>query len=172
MAPLTRMAFSKALRVRMRSMRRSSCTMSTILLPARCAVVYLRESTAGMAAAPGRVRPNASLMEVMVDAVPITMQCPALRDIHDSASMKSCNVISPERTYTQQQHITKVSERVRGVSVRAFSLNPHTWVPEPICWSLHLPFSIGPPGTTMVGRLTLSAPITNAGVVLSHPVEK
>ena len=33
----------------------------------------------------------------------------------------------------------------------------------------HLPFSIGPPVTMMVGRSTLAAPMSCAGVVLSQP---
>ena len=50
------------------------------------------------------------------------------------------------------------------------SSNFHTCVPDPIVCPLYLPFSIGPPGTTIVGRPTLEAPITVDGVVLSQPV--
>src|SRR5690606_41303912 len=42
---------------------------------------------------------------------------------------------------------------------------------EPIVSPLNLPFSIGPPGTTMVGKSTLQAPITVDGVVLSQPAK-
>ncbi len=42
-------------------------------------------------------------------------------------------------------------------------------VPEPTSSSPHWPFSIGPPGITMVGRSTLAAPMSCAGVVLSQP---
>src|SRR6186713_1243573 len=47
-----------------------------------------------------------------------------------------------------------------------------TSVPEPISFPWNFPFNIGPPGTTIVGRLTLAAPITVEGVVLSQPVSK
>src|SRR5678815_6064924 len=50
------------------------------------------------------------------------------------------------------------------------SSNFHTCVPLPIVCPLYLPFSIGPPGTTIVGSPTLAAPITVDGVVLSQPV--
>src|SRR3989337_3195911 len=39
----------------------------------------------------------------------------------------------------------------------------------PILKPLCLPVNIGPPDTTRVGILTLQAPITSEGVVLSHP---
>ena len=42
-------------------------------------------------------------------------------------------------------------------------------VPDPTSSSRHSPFSIGPPGMQMVGRSTLAAPISCAGVVLSQP---
>src|SRR5687768_9391578 len=42
--------------------------------------------------------------------------------------------------------------------------------PEPIHSPLNLPLSIGPPGTTIVGKSTLAAPIIVDGVVLSQPV--
>src|SRR5688572_22599292 len=44
--------------------------------------------------------------------------------------------------------------------------------PEPTHSPLNLPFNMGPPGTTIVGRSTLQAPITVDGVVLSQPVSK
>ena len=45
-----------------------------------------------------------------------------------------------------------------------------TPVPEPSSWPRHLPLSIGPPETPIVGRSTLEAPITSDGVVLSQPI--
>src|SRR6187399_1122924 len=42
--------------------------------------------------------------------------------------------------------------------------------PEPTHSPRNLPFNIGPPGTTSVGKSTLQAPITVDGVVLSQPV--
>ncbi len=68
--------------------------------------------------------------------------------MHASASMNSCTSISPARTMAS---------------------NFHTWVPEPICSPRKRPLSIGPPETAMVGRSQLAAPISSAGVVLSHP---
>src|SRR6188768_114677 len=50
------------------------------------------------------------------------------------------------------------------------SSNFQTCVPLPIVSPLYLPFNMGPPGTTMVGKPTLAAPITVDGVVLSQPV--
>ena len=43
-------------------------------------------------------------------------------------------------------------------------------VPAPMSLPLCLPFSIGPPVTTIAGTLQLAAPINRAGVVLSQPV--
>jgi hypothetical protein len=42
-------------------------------------------------------------------------------------------------------------------------------VPEPISVPRYLPDSIGPPDTRIVGRSTLAAPMSVAGVVLSQP---
>ncbi len=42
-------------------------------------------------------------------------------------------------------------------------------VPEPTSSSRQRPLSIGPPGMQIVGRSTLAAPISCAGVVLSQP---
>src|SRR5690606_37177630 len=42
----------------------------------------------------------------------------------------------------------------------------------PIFFPLYFPVNIGPPDTTSVGKLTLAAPITKDGVVLSHPHNK
>src|SRR6187551_2178989 len=50
------------------------------------------------------------------------------------------------------------------------SSNFQTCVPDPMVCPLYLPLSIGPPGTTIVGKPTLAAPITVDGVVLSQPV--
>lgn len=76
-AALTMMAFSKDLLVRMSEGFRSSWTISTIRLPDNCAITLRRESAAGMAALCGNDSPN-SIMQAMVEAVPITAQCPRL----------------------------------------------------------------------------------------------
>src|SRR5690242_12274086 len=90
-------------------------------------------------------------MLAIVDAVPMVMQWPAERAMHDSASMKLMSVIFPARTS---------------------SLIDHRWVPDPISSPRNFPFSIGPPDTTIEGRSQLAAPIIRAGVVLSHPQSK
>ena len=107
-----------------------------------------RASTAGIAALPGSAMPSASTTQAIVDAVPIVMQCPADRDMHASASMNSAIDILPARTSAS---------------------NFQTSVPEPMSRPRNLPFSIGPPETTAVGRSQLAAPISNDGVVLSQP---
>ena len=117
--------------------------------PAKCASTLRRESGAGIAAPPGRVMPRASTIQAIVDAVPMVMQCPSERVMPSSASPNSSRVILP---------------------ARRSSLNFHTSVPEPISRPRYLPLSMGPPGTTRVGKSTLAAPIKHAGVVLSHPV--
>ena len=86
-------------------------------------------------------------MHAIVDAVPITAQCPRLRDMHASATRNSSSLISPERTALSNLHTSLV----------------------PISRPLYLPVSIGPPEITSEGMFTLHAPITNDGVVLSQP---
>ena len=58
---------------------RSSQTMSTMRRPESLAIRAWRESAAGIDAAPGSVKPSASVAEVIVDAVPIVMQWPGER---------------------------------------------------------------------------------------------
>ena len=66
-----------------------------------------------------------------------------------SASRNSCSVIVPARTCSRMLH---------------------TPVPEPSSWPRHLPLSIGPPETPIVGRSTLAAPISSdgRGLVAAH----
>ena len=149
MAAFTLMAFSIAWRVRILDMTRSSCTMSTMRRPAIRASTLRRPSTAGKAALPGKPMPSDSTMLAMVLAVPMVMQWPWLRCMQPSASLKSCMVRVPART---------------------ISLICHTPVPEPSSCPRHLPLSMGPPLTPMVGRSTLAAPIISEGVVLSQPI--
>ncbi len=88
-------------------------------------------------------------MEAIVEAVPMVMQCPWLRCMQLSASKKSCSLSVPARTC---------------------SLMLHTPVPEPSSCPRHLPLSMGPPDTPMVGSPALDAPINSEGVVLSQPM--
>ena len=84
----------------------------------------------------------------MVEAVPITMQWPGERDMHDSASLHSSSVSRPARR-------------------SAHSRQPS--VPEPSSSWRQLPRSIGPPVTMTAGTSAEAAPISMAGVVLSQP---
>ena len=147
MAALVMIEFSKASRVSTSESRRFSFTISTMRMPDICANTFLRESAAGIAAFPGRERPRDSTIQAIVEAVPITAQCPRLRHIHSSATVNSSCDISPERTASLNLQISLV----------------------PMSRPWYLPVSIGPPETTSVGMFTLQAPITNDGVVLSHP---
>src|SRR5258708_6661669 len=130
-APFTRIAFSNASRVRTLESRKSSRTISTMRRPAIWARTPRLESTAGIAALRGRATPSASTIDAIVEAVPIVIQWPALRDMQASASENSHIVICPARTASE---------------------NCQTLVPDPIVCPLKRPFNIGPPDTTMLGR--------------------
>src|SRR5258706_7038137 len=92
--------------------------------------------------------PSASTIEAIVEAVPIVMQWPCERCMHDSASWNSSSEILPAR--------------------RSSDID-QTLVPEPMSVPRYLPESIGPPETRIVGRSTLAAPISVAGGGLSQP---
>ena len=83
------------------------------------------ESAAGIEAAPGSVNPSVSTAEVMVEAVPITMQWPYERAIPSSTSRQSSSVMRPARS-----------------SAQYFQRS----VPEPSGSPCKLPRSIGPAG--------------------------
>ena len=108
--------------------RKSSLISSTIRSPLRWANSIRRESAAGTLAQPVSVIPSASARLVIVEAVPITMQCPAERDMHASISQNSSPDIRPARRSSSKRQ---------------------TSVPEPIGSFLYIPRSIGPPGTTI-----------------------
>jgi len=97
-------ASSNASRVRIWSGVRSSQTIATILRPLAAAIRWWAESTAGIEAMPGRVMPRASAAEVIVDAVPIVMQCPGDLAIPDSRSASSHSPIWPARRSSQAFH--------------------------------------------------------------------
>ena len=86
MAALTMMAFSRAARVRISEGLRFARAMATMRLPLTWQSRRLRESGAGMAAPPGSVKPSASTTQAMLDAVPMVMQWPSLRDMQVSDS--------------------------------------------------------------------------------------
>ncbi len=147
-AAFSRTALAKAARVRMRDIVSFSCTIATARLPASKASACRRASTAGMAPLPGSAMPSASHRLAMVEAVPMVMQEPALRDIAASAAMNSAMDMVPAATAC---------------------LKRITSVPEPSALPFQRPESMGPPETMMAGRSTLAAPIRQAGVVLSQP---
>ncbi len=141
-------ALSMARASTMSRILRSSHTMSTMRLPVSVAICAWRESGAGMEAAPGSVSPRASAALVIVEAVPIVMQWPGDRAMPLSTSCQSSSVMLPARS-----------------SAQYFQLS----LPLPRTPPRKSPRSIGPAGTKIDGRFMESAPMTSAGVVLSHP---
>src|SRR6476619_4616646 len=137
-----------AVRVRMSDSLTSSQTISTIRRPVCAAITECREYAAGIEDAPGRVPPSASTALVMVDAVPMVMQCPADRAIPPSTPFHSCWVINPARRSAQYFQVSD---------------------PEPSTFPAKFPRSIGPAGINNAGRSIDSAPISKPGTVLSHP---
>ena len=122
--------------------------MSTTRRPVSAAMRPWRESAAGIDAAPGKVKPSASAADVIVDAVPMVMQCPGERAMPSSISSHCSSVMFPARFSAQYFHTSE---------------------PLPNGLSRQLPRSIGPAGMKMAGRFMLMAPISIAGVVLSQP---
>ncbi len=122
--------------------------MSTMRLPVSVAIWAWRESGAGIDAAPGRVRPIASLALVMVEAVPMVMQWPGERAMPSSTPCQSCSVMLPARSSAQYFQVS---------------------LPLPRNWPLKSPRSIGPAGRKIEGRFIDRAPMISAGVVLSQP---
>ena len=149
MAAFTMMAFSNALRVSISESLRFSFTISTIRKPDICANTFLLESAAGMEAFSGSESPIDSTIQAIVEAVPITAQWPRLLHMEASACPSSSCVILPVLTSSLKCQISLV----------------------PISFPLNFPVSIGPPDTTMVGILTLQAPIPVKGVVLSQTIK-
>jgi hypothetical protein len=101
MAMSARIALSKALAVRICEGLSPSRAISMMRRPLISARAMRRESGAGMAALPDSVMPSASAIEAMVEAVPMTMQCPAERDMHDSISHHSSSDRRPARRSAQ-----------------------------------------------------------------------
>ena len=59
------------------------------------------ESAAGIEDAPGSASPSASVIAIIVAAVPITMQVPNEREMPPSISFQSSSVILPARFSSQ-----------------------------------------------------------------------
>ena len=92
--------------------------------------------------------PSASTAAVIVEAVPIVMQCPFERAMPSSISRHAHSSSTPA---WRSAHDFQTSE------------------PLPSTFPRQLPRSIGPAGRKTLGRSSESAPIRSAGVVLSHP---
>ncbi len=87
--------------------RRSSQTISTARLPQAQARRVWPASMAGTLVAPGKVRPMASMMEVIVLAVPMVLQVPGARVIFASSEIHSGWSMSPT-TYCSQYFLVCV----------------------------------------------------------------
>ena len=107
MAISTRMAFSIERSSSIADGLRSSQTISTMRSPVRWAISWRRESGAGIEAQPVSVSPIASARLVIVEAVPMVMQWPAERDMHDSMSQNSCIVMRPARRSPSKRHTSE-----------------------------------------------------------------
>ena len=88
-AAFARIAFSNASRVRIVARPQVLLDHLHDPLTGRWAIAYRRESTAGQVADPGSCIPSASAMQAIVDAVPMVMQWPLLRDMQPSATPQS-----------------------------------------------------------------------------------
>ena len=143
-----RQAFSKAAAVMMSRGSRSSHTMSTMRRPQPPAMRLWPASTAGVVEAPGRVMPRVSASMVMVIPVPMVMQMPGERAMPPSISRHWHSVMVPARSSAQYFQAS---------------------LPLPRVSPRQLPRSMGPAGRKMAGMFMLAAPISRAGVVLSHP---
>ena len=66
-----------------------------------------------MAALSGSASPSASTIDAIVDAVPIGLQCPALRVITDSVSRNASSLSVPARTSSLIRHMSVAEPRRR-----------------------------------------------------------
>jgi len=83
-------------------------------------------SGAGIDDAPGSAKPSASVIAIMVAAVPMTMQVPKEREMPPSISFHSSSPMRPARFSSQYFQASE---------------------PEPSVWPRQLPRSMGPAGT-------------------------
>ena len=105
-------------------------------------------SGAGIEEVPGRLMPSASMIAVIVLAVPMVMQVPCDRAMPFSTPAQSSSVILPARSSSQYFQESE---------------------PEPSTLPFQLPRSIGPAGRKIVGTPALIAPSSRPGPVLSQP---
>ena len=97
---------------------------------------------------PAATKPSTSAALVIVEAVPIVMQCPGERAIPFSIPVHSSCVMLPQRSSAQYFQVSE---------------------PLPSTTPFQSPRSIGPAGTKIAGRSIEIAPIRSAGTVLSQP---
>ena len=93
--------------------------------------------------------PSASVIEFIVEAVPIVLQWPSDGAESLARRMNSSSSILPAPSSRRERQMT---------------------VPEPTSSPSCQPSSIGPPFSVMAGMSTVAAAMMEAGVVLSQPV--
>ena len=111
-AMATMAALRQAASVMMRSGVRSSHTMWTMRRPQAADIRWWPLSTAGIEEAPGRVRPMASAMAVMVEAVPMVMQVPAERAMPPCTPSHSSSEMLPARRSSQYFQASEPEPRI------------------------------------------------------------
>src|SRR5699024_680128 len=122
--------------------------ISTLIRPVSAARREWFAETAGTEDAPGSVKPSVSAMAVIVEAVPMVMQCPCVLAIPPSMPFQSHSEILPARRSSQYFQASE---------------------PEPSTSPFQQPLIIGPAGKKIEGISALMAPISVPGVVLSQP---
>ena len=96
-ASSTRSAFSTDFSLTILSGVTAEPIRLTAAMPVASAARRRSACTAGIAAVPGRIRPSASAMQAMVEAVPITAQVPAVTARLLSTCAISSALTSPAR---------------------------------------------------------------------------
>ena len=148
MANCVVIAFSNDSRERILHGLRFSHAISTAMRPVATASRLCSATTAGTELAPGRVKPRASAMQAIVDAVPMVMHVPAERAMQFSISVQSPSHRLPAHLSAQYFHAS---------------------VPLPRVTSRQRALSIGPAGRKTDGTSAEMAPMRSPGTVLSQP---
>ena len=106
-------AFRTAASVTIFSGVSSSHTISTMRRPQAAAIRWWPASTAGIEEAPGSVRPMASVIAVIVEAVPMVMQVPAERAMPPWTPSHSSSLMLPARRSSQYFQASDPEPRIR-----------------------------------------------------------
>ncbi len=146
----TAMAFSKAFSVMTSEGFKSSRSSPRILCPLSLAIFSFKALTARAVAQPGRDIPMASVIQAMVLAVNMPLQDPQPGHAASSSLFSSSSLILPATTFPTASEIEAKL----------------TFFP------FKRPASMGPPVTTMEGKLSLADAISMPGVILSQFVIK